>query len=421
MILSSDRTFAFNLLRWLGTSPYHGADVAEILNVADRIIPGDFESWHREFLALAQQVDNEGWDRQQRTSPITLRDRTFRAASYYRAADFFLHGNPNDPRITSVWALATERFNQAIDQLNPSGERLTIQADRFTIPAIFYRAGPEAIPRPTLLMFNGFDGSQEEMLHVCGFAALERGFNVLTFEGPGQPTVVREQGLGFRHDWEQVVTPVVNHCEVVAEIDRSRLGLIGLSFGGYLAPRAAAYEPRIRAVVAIDGIFDAHESVTSILSSKLRALFDDQQVDTFNAAIREAMEHDGALRWYINQGLWSFGVSTPYEFLEHSRLYTLKDIAHRITCPILVCQAADDHFNPGQAEKLSAALGDRATMYSFTPADSAGTHAHPGASVFMNGVVLDWLTEQLNLTQAYAAHNGHRDWQETGETQGAPR
>jgi dienelactone hydrolase len=98
-------------------------------------------------------------------------------------------------------------------------------------------------------MFNGFDGSQEEMLHVCGFAALERDFNILTLEGPGQPTVVHEQDLGSRHDWEQVVTPVVNHCEAIADIDASRLGLIGLSFGGYLAPRAAAFEPRIRAVV----------------------------------------------------------------------------------------------------------------------------------------------------------------------------
>jgi hypothetical protein len=60
-----------------------------------------------------------------------------------------------------------------------------------------------------ILMFNGFDGSQEEMLHVCGFAALEHDFNVLTFEGPGQLSVVRKQDLGSRHDWEQVVTPVV--------------------------------------------------------------------------------------------------------------------------------------------------------------------------------------------------------------------
>jgi hypothetical protein len=160
------------------------------------------------------------------------------------------------------------------------------------------------------------------MLHVCGFAALERSFNVLTFEGTGQPTVVREQSLGFRLDWEQVVTPVVNQCEAVVEIDASRLELIGLSFdGGYLAPRAAAFEPRIRVVVAIDGIFDAHESVTNILSAKLRGLLEDRHMDAFNVATRKAMEHDRALRWYIDQGLCSFGVSTTYEFLDRVLLY----------------------------------------------------------------------------------------------------
>jgi hypothetical protein len=152
------------------------------------------------------------------------------------------------------------------------------------------------VPAIAILMFNGFDGSQEEMLYVCGFAALERSFNVLTFEGTSQPTVVREQSLGFRLDWEQVVTPVVNQCEAVVEIDASRLGLIGLSFdGGYLAPRAAAFEPRIRVVVAIDGIFDAHESVTNILSAKLRGLLEDRYMDAFNAATREAIEHDRVL------------------------------------------------------------------------------------------------------------------------------
>ena len=156
------------------------------------------------------------------------RQVAFRAASYYRAADFFLHGDPADPRITSIWASATDQFNQAIALLTPAGERLTIEADGLRVPAILYRAASGTSRRPTILMFNGFDGSQEEMLHICGFAALERGFNVLTFEGPGQPTVVREQELGFRHDWEQVVTPVADACEAHHEIDASRLGLIAL-------------------------------------------------------------------------------------------------------------------------------------------------------------------------------------------------
>jgi hypothetical protein len=59
MKLSSDGSFHFNVLRWLGTAPYRGVDVAEMMDVADRIVAGDFESWHDEFLALAQQVEAE--------------------------------------------------------------------------------------------------------------------------------------------------------------------------------------------------------------------------------------------------------------------------------------------------------------------------------------------------------------------------
>jgi dienelactone hydrolase len=302
-MLSSDRTFDFNLLRWHGLAPYRGTDIAEVHDVAGRIVPGDFESWHREFLALAQQVEQEGrggsW-----SSPATLRDRAFRAASYYRAADFFLHGNPDDPRIMETWASATEQFDRAISLMAPAGERVAIEADGFTVPGVFFPAERDGTPRPTVLMFNGFDGSQEEMLHLCGIAALERGFNVLTFEGPGQPTVLRDQGLGFRHDWEQVVTPVVDHCEAVSEIDASQLGLIGVSFGGNLAPRAAAFEPRIGAVVTIDGLFDGYESVRALLTPELKTLLDAEDAEGFNAAMYAAMEAETGLRWYMEHGLW---------------------------------------------------------------------------------------------------------------------
>jgi pimeloyl-ACP methyl ester carboxylesterase len=393
--LSSDPTFDFNLLRWHGLAPYRGTDVAEMLDVADRITPGDFESWHREFIALAQHVEKEGWG-ESRSSPATVRDRAFRAASYYRAADFFLHGTPDDPRIMQTWAAATEQFDRAVSLMDPPGERVPIQADGFTVPAIFLRAARDDTPRPTILMFNGFDGSQEEMLHLCGIAALERGFNVVTFEGPGQPTVIRQQQLGFRHDWEQVVTPVVDWCGAVPVIDSSRLALIGVSFGGYLAPRAAAFEPRIGAVVTIDGLFDAGETVTNLLTSELKALLDAEDAAGFNAGIEAAMEHNTGLRWYMQHGLWCFRVATPYDFFVAARPYTLEGVAKRITCPVLVCAAADDHLNPGQAEKLAAALGTRATLRSFTAEESAGSHSHPGASVLMNGVVYDWLAETLD-------------------------
>jgi alpha-beta hydrolase superfamily lysophospholipase len=399
MNLSEDPSFNFNLLRWLGTAPYHGADIAEVLDLAARLTAGDFESWHAEFASLADRVAAEGWtDRP--TSAVTRRDRAFRAAAYYRAADFYLHGNPADPRIKDIWAAAAEQFDRAIAELVPAGERVTIAADGFGVPAILYRASGDRSPRPTVLMFNGFDGSQEEMLHVSGLAALDRGFHVMTFEGPGQPSVLREQGLGFRHDWETVVSPVVDFCETVAEVDADRLALLGLSFGGYLAPRAAALEPRIRAVITIDGLFDAYESVTNLLTPNLRSLLDLHDVEGFNAAVRAAMGRDTSFRWYMEQGLWAFRVDTPYEFFDQAQPYTMEGVVERIACPVLVCQATADHFNPGQAERLAAALGDRATLRSFSADESAAAHAHPGASVLMNGVVFDWLTETFNVDNA---------------------
>jgi dienelactone hydrolase len=403
-MLSDDRTFDFNLMRWHGLAPYRGSDVAELHDVAGRITPGDFESWHREFIGLAQQVEWEGWQRL-RSSPATLRDRSFRAASYYRAADFFLHGTPDDPRITSTWAAATEQFDRAISLMDPAGERVAIDADGFAVPAIFYRVAADHRPRATILMFNGFDGSQEEMLHVSGIAALERGFNVLTFEGPGQPTVIRQQRVGFRHDWEKVVTPVVDYCELAADIDASRLGLLGVSFGGYLAPRAAAFESRIGAVVTIDGLFNAYEAVLNLLTPELKALLDDEDPEAFNAAIANAMEENSGLRWYLDHGLWCFRVETPFDFFVAARPYTLEGVAERIACPVLVCAAAEDHLNPGQAEKLASALGDLATLRSFTAEESAGSHSHPGASMLMNGVVFDWLEDALNREHGRAGHS----------------
>jgi dienelactone hydrolase len=403
-MLSDDRTFDFNLLRWHGIAPYRGSDVAELHDVAERITPGDFESWHREFIGLAEHVEREGSEGL-RSSPATLRDRSFRAASYYRAADFFLHGAPDDPRITSTWASATEHFDRAISLMDPAGERVAIDAHGFTVPAILYRARADSEPRPTILMFNGFDGSQEEMLHLSGIAALERGFNVLTFEGPGQPTVIRQQRIGFRHDWETVVTPVVDYCEHAADIDASRLGLIGVSFGGYLAPRAAAFESRIGAVVTIDGLFNAYEAVLNLLTPELKALLDAADSEAFNAAIASAMEENSGLRWYLEHGLWCFRVETPYDFFVAARPYTLDGVAERIACPVLVCAAADDHLNPGQAEKLASALGDLATLRSFTAEESAGSHSHPGASMLVNGVVFDWLEDTLNAEHARAGHS----------------
>ena len=97
-------------------------------------------------------------------------------------------------------------------------------------------------PRPTLIAHGGFDSTLEELYTSAVAPAIERGYNCLTFEGPGQGGVIRKQKIPFRPDWEKVVTPVVDYALTnrAKEIDPNRIALMGISMGGYLAARAAS-------------------------------------------------------------------------------------------------------------------------------------------------------------------------------------
>ena len=190
--LNDDSSFQYELTRCLGLARFNGCDTTEVLEIVNNIKPGDFESYYEVFFALAQRVEAAAGVYLPNDAPITkdlssatrigARDRLFAAASYYRNADFYLHGNQDDPRIDSLWVRQTTCFNRALALLG-NGTRHTLKGDGFEVPIIYYEApntpgGVQGSRKPTLIAGNGFDGSQEETLHVFGFAALERGWNV---------------------------------------------------------------------------------------------------------------------------------------------------------------------------------------------------------------------------------------------------
>jgi dienelactone hydrolase len=273
------------------------------------------------------------------------------------------------------------------------GKRFAVKTPDMDIPGIFYRASDDGKPRPTILLLSGYDGSQEELLHAFGFGALERGFNVITFEGPGQPTVMREQNLGFITEYEKVVTPIVDYCAGIPEIDSSKLVLLGYSLGGFLVVRAAAFEHRLAGVICVDGVFDVSKSFESTLPDALRKMLAAKDFDGVNKAIEAGMKHNSGLRWSIEQGCWSFKVSSPTELLEKAKPMTMENIAGNITCPVLVCEAEDDAFFAGQPQMLLDKLGDKGTHVKLTDADAAGSHCHVGATDLINGVVFDWMSD----------------------------
>ncbi|TWU71292.1 hypothetical protein ED733_001728 [Metarhizium rileyi] len=392
-LLSSDAEFHYEILRTMAIAPYEGSDISEVLVAAQQVKPGDYESYYSAFYSLAARVDKQAQAIDSSKYPVSARQAFFKAASYYRSADFFLHGNWSDPRINTIWDRALASFNSAMKLMSVPGERITLHAkdDNFTIPAIFFRSGLPG-PRPTIIMGNGYDGSQEEMYHVLGQAVLQRGMNVITYEGPGQPTVRRQQNLAFIPEWDKVVTPVVDYALTRHEVDAKSIGLMGYSFGGYLAPRAAAFEHRIAAVLAIDGIYDYGQANLDGLGP-LTTVFKSGNSTLFDYIIKEALANvttETATRWAVQQGLWSFRVESPFEWMTLTQAYNLSGLTNKIKASVFVASAEDDQYFGHQAKLLADHLGKLATFHSFAASEGAGEHCSVGAAIMENQVVLDW-------------------------------
>lgn len=273
--LSNDTEFAFMLEATLSLWNNFGANTGEVLRAASQIIPGDFDSWYKEFMFLADRIHDKAEAINAKRFPVSPREAYFRSATYYRAASNFLYTNLSDPRIYSVWNSALGDFDKAISLLPVPAERVNIiSATNFTVPAIFYstqssvnipgdqQQNPSHVTkRPTVMVGSGYDGSQEELYHSVGREILDRGWNFIKYEGPGQPTVRRQQGLGFIPEWWEVDTPVVDYLTKRHDVDTDKIALIVVSFGGTLAPLAASREHRLSAVVAIDGLTDFFSSL----------------------------------------------------------------------------------------------------------------------------------------------------------------
>jgi dienelactone hydrolase len=235
------------------------------------------------------------------------------------------------------------------------------------------------------------------MYHVVGEAALKRGINVITYEGPGQPTVRRYQDRGFIPDWEKVVTPVVDFALTRPEVDPKSIGLWGYSFGGYLAPRAAAFEHRLAAVLAVDGVFDFGESALRGVTGDVKKLYDSGDQQEFDKLVLEGLASTSlptSVRWSLEQGMWSFNITSPYKFLKAAQEYNLAAVAHKIKAPVFVGDAQGDDFFPGQAKKLKSTL-EAPTYHLFKSSDGAGDHCSVGASALLQQVTLDWFENVL--------------------------
>ena len=408
-LVFSDQEFAFELERTLGASYSGEADIGECLATASRIREGDFESWYAEWKKTADHFRSAGDASLAEGHRVTAMESYYRAATYYRTAEFFLHGDPTDPRILTTWGESRDAFRDALVLDCVPYEIVAIPYENTTLPGYLYKVDTSGNSRPLLIVQTGFDGCQEE-LHPYAMEGIKRGYNVLTFEGPGQGEVIRVQHIPFRPDWENVITPVVDYAAARPDVDRNYIALWGISLGGYLAPRGAAYEPRITALIADAGTYDVGMNLlgsmqqfdgagANLTEEELQEWLQTDPSE-FNDALYAAMTDDTATRWLNEHGMFVFDARSPAEFWAKWMEFSLDGKAEAIRCPTLVSAGSADHFDPGmlQAQALFDHLTCDKKLMVFSDEYGAGSHCQLGAFAQSFAGKFDWLDRKMGMT-----------------------
>ncbi len=365
--LHPDTSINFQMNRfynWVGDS----AMLTELRSVAPRI--ATYADLDREVMGLAEGALTSG--------------RLLSGAYYLRLAEFFLFAE--DPRKKQV----RQRFLQTLRGVygNELPEPHRVPADGCVLRAYRFEA---TSPRGRLVLFGGFDSYIEEwwpmFRHLNGL-----GFDLTVFEGPGQGACIEEDGVAFSPEWERPVRAILDHFNLEA------VTLIGLSLGGGLAIRAAASEPRVSRVVAIDILTDFLEVVlrqtSPVVRAALRALLVIKARGIVDALVRTQMRRSPVVEWGIRHGMHVMGADSPGAFFEAASRFQTRECSGRVTQDVLLLAGADDHFVPlrqlyEQMAWLTQARSVTARIY--TAHESASNHCQVGnLGLALEGVV-DWI------------------------------
>jgi alpha-beta hydrolase superfamily lysophospholipase len=387
-----DDLYDAQLLRAVGHGSYHGAEVGECLATVERVRELDADGWYQAWAATAARVRALGDESLAAGRIASAREAYLRAANYDRTAYVFLLRAPLEERAVAAHARQAVDFAKAAALFEPAFEFLRIPYEGRELPG--YLARVDGRRRPLLILCGGYDSTMEESYFFNVQAALDRGFHCLAFDGPGQGQVLFQQRVPFRPDWEAVVRPVVDHALARPEVDPDGVVLVGLSFGGYLAARAATGEPRLRACVVDPGQLDIHEAIRARFPPVLRGFIGSPNAvkrAALRAILRRLLAHPSR-GWAMRRALLVHDVPTVEAYLELMRAYTVRGLTDKIACPMLVCDAENDDIAAFARAFYDQLTGPK-TYVRFTGAEGAGAHCEMGGRALYHQRMFAWLDE----------------------------
>jgi dipeptidyl aminopeptidase/acylaminoacyl peptidase len=344
------------IAHWAPRFVANGVALADFEEVTASIAAWD--DWCRAWSARAAVHEAMGCVALAEKKWISAGEHLQRAGVYYHFAKFVFVHDPAQMKAAHMKAVECRRL--ALPHLRPPGERVEIPYEGKRLFGILRKPLGTECP-PVVVMAPGLDSTKEEM-DAYEQPFLARGMATLAFDGPGQGE--GEYDFAIRGDYEVAAAAVLDWLQTRHDIDAERAGFWGVSLGGYYAPRAAAFEQRIKACIALAGPFEWIECW-----------------DTLPDLTREAFR----VRSHC---------ATCEDARRHAATLSLTGVASRISCPIFIVTGKLDRLIPWQhAERLAREVSGPAELLIIED----GNHVANNRAYRYRPQTADWMAEQLHV------------------------
>jgi pimeloyl-ACP methyl ester carboxylesterase len=385
-------TYPFRFMRILGIAGTGGCEPSECFLTLEKIRDHDEKSWILEWVNLAECTERLAEESMLSHQTATACQAYLRACSYYQTAMFSL--SPKDTRLFEYLSHSRELFHRVAGILSPKIEVLGIPFGNATLPAYFLSGGqPKG---PTLLVVNGGDSTNEEMVHFIGIAAARRGWNCLIFEGPGQWSALQQNpGLVMTVEYEKPVKAVMDYLLSRDDVDPEKVVLYGLSLSSLLGARAAAFEKRICACILVGGpVVDVNKAWEAVRPPWVKKTIPGIWDFLFGLLMKVNAQFAGL----VNHFEWSLGVSSLRGVLDAFVPFNIRGLGSKIECPALILEGEGEYAQTDKATGLLAMefiseIKGPVTMHEFeiNKVGWAASHCMIGGTEAGNTVIFDWL------------------------------
>jgi len=335
--------------------------------------PVALEAWYGSWKRVAERVEQLAARDEEAEHYLSVGHKYLRASLYYLAAERMM---PNlDPRKIQTYKQLLNPFKKGIQLRGEPVEWVEVPFQGSSLPALFIPALGDG-RAPCMIHFDGFDVMKETIYSRIGNEFRRRGIALLIVDHPGDGEALRLRNMHSSHDSEVPAGACVDYLENRPDVDPERIGIMALSLGGYYAPRAAAFEKRLKCCVAWGALWDWGEICEQHF-------------------MKGHIEHRSVPLFQLT---WVFGKDTVEEALEIAKRMTLEGVADKITCPLLVVHGENDRQIPlWHAEKTieNAVNSPKRELKVFTLAEGGAEHCQAdNASMFVD-YARDWIAETL--------------------------